>query len=127
MSADNSGGSVDHLLRAADDLLSSVVPGTRGLWPRTTAFLIRTALEQALHEYWRAVRPELIDCSMRAQLLCAWSYLGDATAQRLTSAWTALSAACHYHTYELAPTAAELRRWHDDTSQVAADLAATPR
>lgn len=118
--------SVDDLLRAADDLLSSVVPGTRGLWPRTAAFLIRIALEQALDEYWERVRPELIECSMRAQLLCAWSYLEPATARRLTSAWNGLSAACHYHTYELAPTAAELRRWHEEVAATYAELAHAP-
>jgi len=40
------------LLAEADRLLTSVVPGTRGRWPRACAWLTRLALEQALDEYW---------------------------------------------------------------------------
>jgi len=50
--------------------------------------------------------------SMRAQLICLRTYLGDTNlAARTGHAWSALSRACHHHPYELAPTAAELRSW----------------
>lgn len=100
------------LLHNADDLMS----GVRGLWPRMTAFLTRMALENALHDFWMARCPELSECPMRAQLICIREYLDAESVHRLTAAWEALSEACHYHTYELAPTATELRRWHDEVT-----------
>jgi len=33
-----------------------------------------------------------------------------------------LSSACHYHPYELAPTAAELTGWIDDVEALVAEL-----
>ena len=49
---------------------------------------------------------------MRAQLICLPSYLDDARlATRTSHAWSALDRASHHHTYELAPTAGELRAW----------------
>jgi hypothetical protein len=111
------------LLQAADDLLRSVVPSTRGIWPRAAAFLIRMALEQAIDELWAREQPSLADCSTRAQLLCLREWVGPAVAQRIAAAWTMLSRACHYHTYELAPTAGELRSWHDDVADLRTKLA----
>jgi hypothetical protein len=39
-------------------------------------------------------------------------------------AWFGLARAAHHHAYDLAPTAAELRRWHNLVSSVVADLSA---
>lgn len=57
------------LLAEADRLLSTVLPGTRGRWPRACAWLTRLALEQALDDYWSGVLPEAVNCGVRPQLL----------------------------------------------------------
>jgi hypothetical protein len=103
----------DSLLAEADRLLVTMIPATRGRWPRACAWLIRLALEQALDGYWADVQPEAASCGMRAQLLLLPTYAGSQTAQRAREAWTGLARATHHHPYELAPTAAELRTWHN--------------
>jgi hypothetical protein len=61
---------------------------------------------------WERRTLDLQRCSMRVQLICLRTYLGDAElAARAGHAWSALSRASHHHPYELAPTAAELGDW----------------
>lgn len=79
------------------------------------ALLTRQALEQALNEFWRS-RPStagLSRCTRRSQLVCLPFYLEVDVALKVSYTWAALSGACHYHAYELAPTAAELTGWLD--------------
>lgn len=85
---------------------------TAGLWPRVSALLARQALEASVLRLWETRTLDLQGCSMRAQLICLRTYLGDAElAARASHAWSALRRACHHHPYELAPTAAELGGW----------------
>ena len=112
------------LLAEADRLLSTVVPGTRGRWPRACAWLSRLALEQALDEYWSRVLPEAVNCGVRPQLLMLPQYAGASTSAQAAEAWYGLARATHHHAYDLAPTAAELRRWHDLVHAVIAELTA---
>jgi len=116
--------SVDDLLAESDRLLSTVVPGTRGRWPRACAWLTRLALEQALDQFWSRVLPEAVNCGVRPQLLILPQYAGANTAARAAEAWYGLSRATHHHAYDLAPTASELRRWHDLVRTVIAQLTA---
>lgn len=97
-------------------------PGVPGLWPRAAAFLIRLALEEALAAFWKRVAPGVEKCTMRAQLLCLTSYTDVETARTAAGAWGALSAACHYHSYELAPTGDELRTLHREVTALATRL-----
>ncbi|HEX9203674.1 MAG TPA: hypothetical protein VF964_06910 [Vicinamibacteria bacterium] len=100
------------LLEIAHGLLGRADPATAGLWPRVSALLARQALEASVVRLWGRRTLDLQGCSMRAQLICLRTYLGDADlAARAGHAWSALSRACHHHAYELAPTAAELRGW----------------
>lgn len=115
------------MLAEADRLLTTVVPGTRGRWPRSCALLIRLALEQSLDEFWKKTLPEAVKCSMRAQLLLLPAYIDRQTADQARDAWFGLAPAAHHHAYDLAPTAAELRRWHDLVATVAATLSASTR
>jgi len=114
----------DELLAESDRLLSTVVPGTRGRWPRACAWLTRLALEQALDEYWFRVLPEAVNCGVRPQLLILPQYASPSTTALATEAWFGLARATHHHAYDLAPTAAELRRWHDLVRTVVAQLTA---
>jgi hypothetical protein len=43
-------------------------------------------------------------------------------AGRTAHAWAALTHACHYHPYELPPTAEELERWLDAVEAVITEL-----
>jgi hypothetical protein len=115
------------LLAESDRLLATVVPGTRGRWPRACAWLTRLALEQALDEYWSRILPEAANCGVRPQLLMLPQYTGASTAALAAEAWFGLARATHHHTYDLAPTAAELRRWHDLVRAVVTHLTETGR
>jgi hypothetical protein len=61
---------------------------------------------------------------MRAQLLLLPlpQFAGPEAALLAREAWLGLSRAAHHHAYELAPTAAELRRWHANVTQLAGML-----
>lgn len=101
-----------NVLGLARGMLGRVDPDTAGLWPRASALLACRALEAAVQRLWERRTLDLQGCSMRVQLICLRTYLGDADlAARAGHAWSSLSRACHHHTYELAPTAAELRGW----------------
>jgi hypothetical protein len=113
------------LLAAADQLLTSPVPGIGAQWPRACAVLIRLALELTLDRFWARVLPEAADCGMRQQLLLLPQYTADvpAAADLAREAWLGLASAAHHHAYELAPTAAELRTWHTEVAELARLLA----
>jgi hypothetical protein len=99
------------LLAAARAIVERPSAATAGLWPRAAALLARQALESALDQLW-ASSPDtggLAQCTMRTQLTCLPAYLDPATAQEISYVWASLSEACHYHPYELGPTAAELQ------------------
>ena len=94
-----------------------------GAWPKAAAFLGRQALEDAVDRLWAEKAPALIDCSTTIQLICLPFYLGDQDlAYRAGQCWYSLSAACHAHPYELAPTVSELASWLEE---VAAFISAT--
>jgi hypothetical protein len=100
------------VIEAAHDLLRHADPATSGLWPRAAALLARQALEESVRALWDRRALDLRACSMRTQLICLRTYLGDADlAARTAHTWSALSRACHHHAYELAPTASELQGW----------------
>jgi hypothetical protein len=96
------------ILKMAEKVAAVPVPALRGAWPRAGALLARQALETAIQDLWSRQAPAMAGVSMRAQLLCLADYLDDTTAEDVAYAWTALSDACHYHPYDLAPTGAEL-------------------
>jgi hypothetical protein len=118
----------EELLAAADQLLTSPVPGADGQWPRACALLIRLAVEMTLDRFWVRTLPSAADCGMRQQLLLLPLYTVDLpTAARLArEAWLGLAGAAHHHAYELAPTAAELRTWHRAVTELATLLPAAP-
>ena len=106
------GAGPSSVLSLARDMLGHLDPDTAGLWPRASALLACRALEATVHRLWERRALDLQRCSMRVQLICLRTYLGDTDlAARAGHAWSALSRASHHHAYELAPTAAELRGW----------------
>jgi hypothetical protein len=110
--------SPERLLQAARRLLERPDARTVGLWPRAAAYLTRQALELLLDELWKKRAPGTEETSTRAQLICLPSYVENNLSGRVSYTWNALSHACHHHSYELAPTATELR----DSLEVAQEL-----
>jgi hypothetical protein len=117
------------LLTAAREMLFHPDAATAGLWPRVCAFLTRQALETAIDMLWAAnpATTGLMECTMRSQLSCLPTYLDGSTAHHIAYVWAALSEACHYHAYELAPTAAELAGWIDTVGQLITRMETNPQ
>lgn len=113
------------LLAAARELIGRGDASTAGVWPRTAAFLARQALEEAVDARWAAdpVTAPMCRATMWSRLTCLPAYLDKQTARQVAFAYAALSGACHYHQYELAPTAAELTGWIRDVEALVAQLA----
>jgi hypothetical protein len=61
--------------------------------------------------------------AMRSQLICLPSYADEPVAKQIAFTYAALSGACHFHPYELAPTAAELSHWIRDVETLLTRLA----
>jgi hypothetical protein len=100
------------MLRTARGLLGRADPDTAGLWPRASALLACRALEATVQAVWERRKLDLAACSMRVQLICLRTFLGDPDlAARVGHAWSALNRSSHHHAYELAPTTAELEGW----------------
>jgi hypothetical protein len=101
------------LLDAARDLLERPGLVSVGGWSRAVALLTRQALEQGLEEFWAAspATAGLRACSKKSQLTCLPTYLNRGISRQISYVWAALSSACHYHPYELAPTVGELNGW----------------
>lgn len=112
------------LLAAALDLLERPAPDGVGGWPRAVALLTRQALEGALEEFWRTnpATVGLCECTRKTQLTCLPTYLEPRLAREVSYVWAALSGACHYHPYGLAPTAAELSGWIDAVTALLAAI-----
>lgn len=114
------------LLGAARDLVARPDAATAGVWPRTAALLARQALEEVVDTHWQT-RPQtagMAAATMRSQLISLPCYLDKALARQIAFTYAALSRACHYHPYELAPTAAELGGWIEDVTALVARITA---
>jgi hypothetical protein len=108
----------EQLLAAARELITRPDAAIAGVWPRTAALLARQALEEAVDSRW-ASGPEtgpMRQAAMHSQLICLPAYLDSALAHQVAYTWAALSNACHYHPYELAPTSGELTAWISDVA-----------
>lgn len=116
------------LLQAARSMLEKTGGMVAALWPRSAAILGRQALEGAVRELWLQ-KPDLAamaERSMRSQLIGLPTVTSTETASRIRFVWGALTEACHYHPYELAPTSAELSRWLDEVGELLESTAVEP-
>lgn len=112
-------GSVAELLEHAGRVLDAhEVPA----WPRATAVLLRQALEAAIDEVWSGREPAMIDTSWRSKQVALVGYVPADIALETASLWGTLSAACHVHEYDLAPTTTDLRMLLTTSQRVCALL-----
>ncbi|MFE5005492.1 hypothetical protein ACFRJ3_12785 [Streptomyces sp. NPDC056696] len=107
----------DQLLNPSDD--TALSPGIRA---RAAATLLRLALDETLDAFWRPVSARMTR-NGRTRMLCLQWYVSPSVARQWYTVWCGLSAACHYHTYDLPPTPAEVRAWHQDVSELLRVLA----
>lgn len=117
-------------LAVADALLAGRMNAAtdEAWWPKATALLLRLALEEAVNEYWQRVSPAVAKhATFRAKLLLMRRRCDRTTARAAAYSWAVLSRALHYRSYELDPTATELRRLHDAVGKIVAVLAATEK
>ena len=72
-------------------------------------------MEQGIEEFWAAdpATAGLREATRKTQLTRLPYYLQPRLAREISYVWAALSSACHYHPYDLAPTGAELAGWID--------------
>jgi hypothetical protein len=101
------------LLDTCRDLLRRPALAGAAGWSRAIALLARQALEKAVEEFWIAspATADLCRCPRKTQFTCLPFYLNPRLARDVGYVWSALSNVCHYHPFELAPTAAELDGW----------------
>jgi hypothetical protein len=100
----------DQLLAAADRLLE---PGeAEGIWARSSALLIRQALESVIADVLRERAPGAHAARFATQLVVLPEVLDDADlGRRAAWAWQRLTVACHADDMRLPPTAGELKAW----------------
>jgi hypothetical protein len=107
----------EELIEGARRLVSREIAGTKGLWGRAAATLVRRALEQHVHALLMKHAPGAQAAPMRSQLLCLEAVLSNrGRARELAYTWYRLSAALHHQAYELPPTAGEIHAWIDVVS-----------
>lgn len=113
------------------ELVAGPLEATKCLRPgvrhRVSPFFLRMALEQTLDDFWASALPGLARCSRRAQIICLREWTDPATAKRVEALWATLSSACHYNTYQLAPTSDELRRWQEEVIELSGQLVSRGR
>ena len=107
------------LLPTSRALLDQPPSAAPGLWERAAVLLARQALEEALDRFWSSRSPDLLQASMRAQLLCLGTLMNnERDAADVDQLWGALSDACHFDACAPAPSAAEIHVWLEETARL---------
>lgn len=106
---------VDALLLRAAQVLSGELRTGSANPNRTACWIARRALELLVAELMRSRSMETGTATMRSLLICLSVAYRDHPDRVVAaaSAWDQLSAACHQHAYELAPTHADAARLVD--------------
>ena len=101
------------LLRDSRALLDKAPSAAPGLWERAAVLLARQALEETLDGFWSNRSPDLLQASMRAQLLCLGALMNnERDAADVDQLWGALSDVLSLRCLCLpTPGAAEVRVW----------------
>lgn len=97
------------VLVMAEAVLDGAVPVPGGNSARAAAVLARPALEEIVEDRCAAVAPGLVRPSMRSRLIILTALDGHDVGACAQTAWDGPSRACHHHSYELQPTAGEVR------------------
>lgn len=120
---DDLAAAAHRLLAPPPGVIHTLAPGLRA---RAAAALLRLALDEAMDGFWQRVSPAMTYSRGRTKALCLEWYAPSSVARQWYAVWSALSAACHHHTYELPPTPGEVRAWHDDVVELLPALSPGP-
>lgn len=105
------GPTSSELLRDARVVLDQSAAIPVGTWGRAVAVLARQAMERSLDDYWTAFDPAMVGVrNTRASFLCLRSCWTDDAAVDGYYSWQLLSRACHYQSYDVEPSAAEVEQ-----------------
>ena len=113
--------SPDALLSEAQELSTSP-DRQRGVWPRTTAFLLWLALERTVQGVYQRNGVDVGEATLSAQLLALPRYVDEDLAEQAAARWAALSRACHQHPYDLPPSGLELAEAGKDVQRLVEQL-----
>lgn len=109
------------LLTEARAVISRGDSALAGSWARVSTLLTRQALEEVLDAFWARGDVEIATlkgATTATQLACLPEFVDPGLAYQTSFVWSALSNACHYHAYDLPPSAAELEDWIADVERV---------
>ncbi len=110
-------------LRAARVILDRPEALASPGWARSVALLARQALEDAVDAFWARHAPGMQRATRKSRFVALRFYIDDPDlARHAHHVWATLSDAAHYHGYDLAPTAGELRTWLHTVSDLVARL-----
>lgn len=102
-------GGAANLLDLADAILDGTITVPGASAARAAAVIARQVLEDAVERRCRELAGTVARPTGRSQLILLRE-LGDAdVAAMAQTAWDGLSRACHHHSYELQPSAGEVR------------------
>lgn len=118
------------LLTEARAVISREDSALVGSWARVSTLLTRQALEEVLDAFWARGGPAfatLEGATTATQLACLPEFVDPVLARQTSFVWAALSNACHYHAYDLPPSASELDDWIADVERLlSATMTAVP-
>ncbi|MEU8671325.1 hypothetical protein AB0C71_31065 [Streptomyces anulatus] len=115
---------IQQLLVTADRLLTDEPVAMGNSRYRGAAFALRIALEAAVCEALLASPLGIGRTSARAKFLCLRGCTDAETARRAKAVWKLLCLGCHYHQYEIGPSAEQVRVWRREVDSVIALLSA---
>ncbi|MCM2413218.1 hypothetical protein [Streptomyces sp. RKAG290] len=111
---------IQQLLDTADRLLMDEPTAMGKSRYRGAAFALRIALESAVCEVLLASPLAVGRTSARAMFLCLRGHTDAETARRAKAVWRLLCLGCHYHQYEIGPSAEQVRSWRREVHSVIA-------
>jgi len=97
------------ILSMAEAVLDGSVSVPGGHSARAAAVLARQALEEIVDERCASIALGMGRPSMRSKLIILTALDVATVGACAQTAWDSLSRACHHHSYELQPTAGEVR------------------
>ena len=109
---------VAQLLGESERVLDGATGTGSGNSARLAAFVARQAIEALIDGRLKAVGAECSGASMRSRLAILKSLDGEVSTAQIEFLWNQLSACCHHHAYELAPTVGEVRTLCEAVTEV---------
>lgn len=112
------GNAVAQLLRESERILGGGAGSGAGNSARLAAFVARQAVEAIIDDRLFAVGADCPGATVRSRLAILKSLDDESRTAQIEFLWNQLSACCHHHAYELAPTVGEVRMLCDGVARM---------